>query len=331
MTDATISHAGLAPIKAGLLSASEQRSLGLRLTLALVAGGCLILAAVIEMTAPSQHDVAELVAGIAALLVAVPAMSAAWHSLRYPDLHGITDQLIALAVIAAWAAGDLMTAALLPMVMTIGHILEERSLLGSQEAIRALSRLTLSKARRLKPTGEIEEVEAKTLRVDDTIELRAGDLVPADGVVVTGVSSVDTASITGELVPLEVEPGAGVFSGSINLDGVLVVRITRTGEETTLGRVIALMQEAEQAKPPVTRLLELYAQRYMVLVLLLAAGAWFMTNSTAAMLTVLVAPAPARSCWRHPPPPSRRSPLPDDTGFWSRAPPSSRTSPPSMK
>jgi len=292
MTDATLSFAESAAPGAGLLSNAEQRSLGLRLTISLIAGGCLILATFIEIWVPSQHDVAELVAGIAALLVAVPALAAAWHSLRHPDLHGITDQLIALALIAAWADGDLITAALLPLVMTIGHILEERSLLGSQEAIRALSRLTQSKARRFLPSGEVEEVEAQALRVGDMIELRAGDLVPADGVVVTGTSSVDTASITGESVPMEVHPSAIVFSGSINLDGVLTVRITKVGEETTLGRVIALMQEAEHAKPPVTRLLEQYAQSYIVLVLLLAAGVWFMTGSTVAMLAVLVASCP---------------------------------------
>ena len=168
---------------AGLLSRTEQISLGLRLTLSLIAGGCLILSVALQYLVPSQRDVAELVAGVAALLVAVPALSAAWQSLRYPDLHGITDQLIALALIAAWATGDLMTAALLPLVMTIGHILEERSLLGSQEAIRALSKLTQTKARRLLPNGQIEEVTTDALRVGDVIELRAGDLIPADGVV----------------------------------------------------------------------------------------------------------------------------------------------------
>jgi Zn2+/Cd2+-exporting ATPase len=213
MTDATISHTGLAAPDSALLTTSEQHWLGVRLTVALISGGCLILAAIIQIAVPSQHDVAELVAGVAALLVAVPAISAAWHSLCRPDLHGITDQLIALALIAAWAAGDLITAALLPMIMTIGHVLEERSLLGSQEAIRALSRLTRIKARRITSSGEIEEVEAKALQVDDMIELRGGDLIPADGVVLTGTSSVDTASITGESVPIEVEPGAGVFSG----------------------------------------------------------------------------------------------------------------------
>ena len=276
----------------GLLSRAEQLSLGLRLTLSLVSGGCLILATALQFLAPSQTDVAELVAGVAALLVAVPALSAAWHSLRHPDLHGITDQLIALALIAAWAAGDLITAALLPLVMTLGHILEERSLLGSQEAIRALSKLTQVKTRRLLANGEVEEVNTQALRAGDLIDLRAGDLIPADGIVQSGASSVDTASITGESVPVEVEPGHEVFSGSINGDGHMVVRLTRVGGESTLGRVIALLQEAERAKPPVTRLLERYAERYMVLVLLIAAGTWFATSNTIAALAVLVASCP---------------------------------------
>lgn len=215
----------------GLLSKSEEISLGIRLTLSLIAGGCLILSAAVQFLAPNQNDVAELVAGIAALLVAVPALSAAWQSLRYPDLHGITDQLIALALIAAWAAGDLMTAALLPLVMTLGHILEERSLLGSQEAIRALSRLTQTRTRRLLTDGEVEEVPTLALRAGDLIDLRAGDLVPADGLVQSGELSVDTASITGELVPVEVRPGCEVLSGSINVDGHLVVKLTRVGKK----------------------------------------------------------------------------------------------------
>ncbi|HVT34226.1 MAG TPA: cation-translocating P-type ATPase [Nevskiaceae bacterium] len=275
-----------------LLSAAEQWSLGVRLTLSLAAAGCLVVASLIGLMRPGQQDVAELAAGLGAALVAVPALAAAWHSLRRPSLHGITDQLIALALLAAWAAGDLFTAALLPLVMMLGHILEERSLLGSQEAIRALSRLTETAARRLSPSGLVEEVAARALRVDDRIELRAGDRVPADGIVETGQSSVDTASITGESVPEEVVPGSEIYNGSINLDGHLIVRITRVGAETTLGRVVALLRDAEQAKPPVTRLLERYSQRYLILVLLLAAGTWFATGKTAVVLAVLVASCP---------------------------------------
>jgi heavy metal translocating P-type ATPase len=276
-----------------LLSSSEQLSLGVRLTLSLIAAGCLVVAAIVRFVSPEQQDVAQLVAGVAAVLVAVPALTAAWRSLRHPNLHGIMDQLIALALLAAWAAGDLVIAALLPLVMTLGHILEERSLLGSQEAIRALSRLTQTNARRMLASGAIEEVSAQNLRSGDRIEVRAGDLIPADGVVETGLSSVDTASITGESVPVEVQPASEVYNGSINLDGHLTIRITRVGAQTTLGRVVALLREAEQAKPPVTRLLERYSERYLILVLLLAAGTWFVTGSTATMLTVLVASCPA--------------------------------------
>jgi len=275
-----------------LLTALEQRSLGIRLALSLVAAGCLILSAILRIVNPDQPDVAELVAGIAAFLVAVPALSAAWRSLKYPDMHGITDRLVAIALVASWASGDLTTAALLPLVMTIGHILEERSLLGSQEAIRALSRLTKTTGRRITASGVVEEIPGSQLRPGDRVEVRAGDIIPADGVVESGSSSVDTASVTGESVPVEVTAGSDIFSGSINLDGHLVVKITHVGEETTLGRVVALLQEAEQAKPPVTRLLEQYAERYLVLVLLVAAGTWFMTNNTAAMLAVLVASCP---------------------------------------
>ena len=275
-----------------LLSGSEQLSLATRLTLSLLAGGCLIVAGVIQLFRPEQHEVAELVVGVAALLVAVPALGAAWRSLRQPGLHGIVDQLIALALhrrLGERQSGHGRAAA---TGHDVGHILEERSLLGSQEAIRALSRLTQTKARRLVDEG-VQEVSAQALRVGDRIEVRAGDLIPADGIVESGESSVDIASITGESVPVEVQPGSEVLNGTINLDGHLVVRITRVGAQTTLGRVVALLRDAEQAKPPITRLLERYANRYLVLVLLLAAGTWFVSGSTAVMLAVLVASCPA--------------------------------------
>ena len=170
-------------------------------------------------------------------------------------------------------------------------MLEERSLLGSQEAIRALTNLTQTIARRLNG-DEVEEINASELRVGDVIEARAGDRIPADGMVLSGSSSIDTASITGESVPIDVSLGSEVFNGSINLEGLLVIRVTQVGGETTLGRVIALMQEAENIKPAVTRLLERYAGGYMALVLLLTASLWFLSGSTTAALAVLVASCP---------------------------------------
>ena len=275
-----------------LLSSAEQRRAARQLTLAMLALGLLALGLIWRWLAPEQTGVSQLLLGFASLLVAVPVMRSAWYSLRYPSLHGITDQLIALAMLGAWATGDLLTAALLPIIMIFGHVLEERSVIGSQEAIHALGKLTSSHARKVQADGSIIEVDNGTLKAGDLVEVRAGDRVPADGRVLSGQASLDTASITGESVPMETGVGMSVFGGAINLDGLLRIEVTRTGHESTLGKVIALMQNAERSKPPITRLLERYAGSYMVLVLLLAAVTWFITNNAQAMLAVLVAACP---------------------------------------
>ncbi|MGJ7513226.1 cation-translocating P-type ATPase [Pseudomonas baetica] len=275
-----------------LLSSAEQRSAARQLTLAMLALGLLALGLVWRWLSPEQTGVSQLLLGVASVLVAVPVMRSAWYSLRYPSLHGITDQLIALAMLGAWATGDLLTAALLPIIMIFGHVLEERSVIGSQEAIHALGKLTRSHARKIQDDGSIVEVDNGTLKTGDRVEVRAGDRVPADGRVLSGQASLDTASITGESVPVEAGIGMTVFGGAINLDGLLRIEVTRTGHESTLGKVIALMQNAERSKPPITRLLERYAGSYMVLVLLLAAVTWFITNDAQAMLAVLVAACP---------------------------------------
>src|SRR5580692_5373608 len=275
-----------------LLERAERLVLGLRLTLTLVALCRLAVAFGMHWLVPRAQGVAELVAGVAAALVAVPVFVEAWASLRHPSLHGITDRLVALALIAAWATGDLMTAAFLPIIMTLGHILEERSMLGSHEAVKALGRLTEADSRRLLPDGTFEMVSTQQLRVGDLIELRAGERLPADGIVRRGASSLDLASLTGESVPVEVHEGNTALAGAMNIDGLLHIELTRVGENTTLGRIITLMKEAEGAKPPVTRLLDKYAGQYMALVLLVAAGVWLATGNVPAMLAVLVASCP---------------------------------------
>jgi Cd2+/Zn2+-exporting ATPase len=275
-----------------MLALGQRWTLAVRLTLSMIAAGLLVVAIIWQLAFPAEQYLSDLVAGGAAILVAVPVISAAWASLRHPSLHGMTDQLVAIALIAAWATGDMMTAAILPIVMIIGHVLEERSLLGSQEAIRALGRLVESTARRLHPDGSIEDVSSRQLNAGDMIELRPGDRVPADGNIIEGTSSLDTASLTGESVPMDVSTGDMALAGSINLEGRLVVRVSRVGRHTTLGKIISLMETAEQAKPPVTRLIEQYSGQYMALVLLIAAGVWFATNNAQAMLAVLVASCP---------------------------------------
>lgn len=263
-----------------------------QLTLTMITIGLLLLSLLWRAIAPDQPGISDILAGVAWLLVAVPVFRAGWHSLLHPDLHGVTDLLVVLAMLGAWALGDLMTAALLPVIMIFGHILEERSVMGTRQAIAGLSKLTHSQARRVQADGEVALIDSQHLRAGDVVEVRAGDRLPADGRVLSGQASLDVGHITGESVPVEAAPGMNVFAGSINLNGLLRIEVTYTGDQSTLGKVIALMKDAEQAKPPITRMLERYAGHYLILVLLIAATTWFLTYNSQAMLAVLVAACP---------------------------------------
>ncbi|MFL9871915.1 heavy metal translocating P-type ATPase [Paraburkholderia megapolitana] len=274
------------------LSAAERRAVTRQIALALLAGGLLVLSLAWRYLVPDGAQLAEILAGLASLLVAGPVFAGAWHSLKSPSLHGVTDRLIALAMLAAWAIGDMTTAALLPIVMTFGHALEERSVLGSQEAIRALGRLTSGKVRRVRADGSIEEVAYEAIRAGDLVEVAAGARIPADGVVQRGRSSVDNGPITGESLPLDVDEGIAVFGGAMNLDGPLRIEVTHAGAQSTLGKIIELLQRAEQVKPPITQVLERYMGAYLALVLLIAAIVWFTSADSSAMLAVIVAACP---------------------------------------
>ncbi|WP_156992389.1 heavy metal translocating P-type ATPase [Paraburkholderia oxyphila] len=278
------------------MSAAERRAITRHTLLALVAGGLLLLSLAWSWLWPTSArggaTLAQLLAAAASLVVAPPVFAGAWHSLKSPSLHGVTDRLIALAMLGAWAVGDMTTAALLPIVMTFGHALEERSVLGSQEAIRALGRLTSGNVRRVNGEGAIEEVPYDALCPGDLVDVLPGARIPADGVVRHGRSSIDNGPITGESLPQDAGEGASVYGGSINLDGPLRVEITQVGEDSTLGKVIELMQRAEAAKPPITQALERYMDAYLALVLLIAAIVWFVSANASAMLAVIVASCP---------------------------------------
>jgi heavy metal translocating P-type ATPase len=276
-----------------LLTRRERRGWRVRILVVLSALGLLVLAWLTGLAADDSRPEQQLLTALAALLMGGPVMLAAVRSLRQPDLHGVVDQLVALAVIACWVSADFVTATLLPVVMMVGRVLEDRSLLGSRDAVEALSNLTTAVARRVTVEGDVVSIDATDLVAGDVVEVRAGDKVPADGVVVEGMASLDTASLTGESLPMEATVGQTVLGSSVSINGVLRVRVTRVGSDSALGRVVALMQEAERSKPAITRLLERYAGKYLLLVILLAAVVWFTTLNPSTVLALLVAACPS--------------------------------------
>jgi len=132
----------------------------------------------------------------------------------------------------------------------------------ARRSVRSLMELVPDTAYRLLPDGRTESVPASALRVGDTIVVRPGERIPADGVIVNGQSSVNQAPVTGESMPVFKTVGDPLFSGTINGEGVLEVRITRPADQSTIARIVALVQEAQTRKAASERLVDRFAARY---------------------------------------------------------------------
>ncbi|HEX7040377.1 MAG TPA: copper-translocating P-type ATPase [Trueperaceae bacterium] len=133
-------------------------------------------------------------------------------------------------------------------VMLLGHWLEMASVKGASRALEELTKLMPTLAHRLTPDGQVEDVPLGALRPGDTVLVRPGEQVPADGVVVDGASSVNEAFLTGESRPVPKEPGTEVVAASVNGEGALTVAVTRTGDDTTLSQVQRLVREAQASR-----------------------------------------------------------------------------------
>ncbi|HEX8340333.1 MAG TPA: heavy metal translocating P-type ATPase [Tepidisphaeraceae bacterium] len=159
-------------------------------------------------------------------------------------------------------------------LISVGHWLEARARTRAGSAIQELMELAPATAHRvvsgLSREAATEEVAVAELVVGDVVLVRPGDRVPVDGVVTRGASSVDESMLTGESVPVSRKPGDTVTGGTVNLDGALSVRVTRTGDETALAQIVRLVENAQSSKPPVQKLADRIAAVFVPVVLVLA-------------------------------------------------------------
>jgi Cd2+/Zn2+-exporting ATPase len=176
--------------------------------------------------------------------------------------------------------------------MLLGEIIETRTAAGARASIESLIKLAPTKARRLASGGSEEEVAAKDLAVGDVIRIRPGDNVAADGVIMAGQGSFNQANITGESLPVDKKPGDEVFAGTVNLTGVLEIRVTRAGQDTTLGRVRDLILAAEKTKLLIVRIIDQYMGFYTPLVLAIGGLVWTFTHDLSRVVSVFIVSCP---------------------------------------
>jgi Cd2+/Zn2+-exporting ATPase len=227
---------------------------------------------------------------IGALVLGFPIIVTAVKDLRRGNLS--INELVAIAVLAAFASGDYKTAGIVAFFMLTGEIIETRTAQGARDSIESLIKLTPTKARRIMKDGSEEEVAASQLAVGDVIRIRPGDNVAADGVIVQGQGSFNQATITGESLPADKKQGDEVFAGTQNLTGVLEIKVSRAGTDTTLGRVRELIIAAEKTKLPIQKIVDQYMGFYTPLVLVIGALVWAFTHDLSRVIAVFVVSCP---------------------------------------
>jgi Cd2+/Zn2+-exporting ATPase len=275
----------------GGLATDERRRISSRLGAGLVGIGLLALGSLLVRLEPDQWQIGELCSGIAAAIVGIPTLVSGVQGIVTGDTRRATDQLVAIAVLAAAASGQFVTATLIPLFLELGRLFEERSSLGARAAIDGIRSLTARQAVRWR-NGTEERVDPDTLRVGEEVLVRPGERIAVDGTVLEGRSAVDQSAITGESVYEDVGPGSPVFAGTVALDGLLTIQVRGAGVDTVLGRVVELLAEVERTSVPVLRLFEQRAGVWLPLVLTVAATTLFFTENLSRAIAVLVVATP---------------------------------------
>ena len=245
---------------------------------------------IVDWLFDSGGTLASASAMIGSIILGYPIIVTAVKDLRRGNLS--INELVAIAVLAAFSSGDYKTAGIVAFFMLTGEIIETRTAQGARDSIESLIKLTPTKARRIKKDGSEEEVAASQLAVGDVIRIRPGDNVAADGVIVSGQGSFNQATITGESLPAEKNTGDEVFAGTQNLTGVLEIKVSRAGTDTTLGRVRELIIAAEKTKLPIQKIVDQYMGFYTPLVLVIGALVWAFTHDLSRVIAVFVVSCP---------------------------------------
>ena len=183
------------------------------------------------------------------------------------------EMLMSVATAGALAIHAAEEAAIVVLLFTVGEMLEVVAAGRARAGIKALAALVPKTARLVdEANGTIREVAAASLAIGQVVVVRPGDRVPADGVITDGASSLDESPITGESVPKPKEVGDPVYAGSVNADGALQVRVTKTAADNTVARILHLVEEAQASKSPTARFIDRFSAVYTPIAFAFAAA-----------------------------------------------------------
>lgn len=248
----------------------------------LVLGGVSLLVSIFGLAPGLPFDpawVAIILCGVPIILEAVIGLVTAF------DIKA--DVLVSMALIASVIIGEDFAAGEVAFIMQLGSLLEDLTVAKARAGIEKLVQLTPQTARLISGGAE-EIIPAENVRVGDVLRVLPGETIPVDGVILTGVTSVNQAVMTGESLPVDKGPGDEVSSGTVNQFGSFDMRAAKVGEDSSIQRMIRLVQSADAGKAKIVGLADRWATWIVVTALVAAAGTWAVTGEIIRAVTILV-------------------------------------------
>lgn len=227
---------------------------------------------------------------IASILGVAPIAIQAHQALKVKVVS--IDVLVTIAVIGAVLIQNYEESAIVTFLFLFGSYLEQRTLNKTRSAIKELTELAPESALKQMENGEFEEVDVDDVDEGDILLVKTGAKVPVDGTVLIGEGHINEASITGESLPVSKKVDSEVFAGSILENGTIQIRADRVGEDTTFGRIIELVEEAQDSKSEAERFIDRFSKYYTPAVLVLGFIVWFFSKDIELAITILVLGCP---------------------------------------
>lgn len=255
----------------------------------MISGVLLAIAFISHWTSQNSTFVESLLI-LASIMGVSPIAIQAYQALKVKVIS--IDVLVTLAVLGAFIIKNYEESAIVTFLFLFGAYLEQRTLNQTRSAIKELTEMAPESALKLFDTGEFEEVDVEDVDVGDTLLVKTGAKVPVDGTVLTGEGSINEASITGESLPVSKQKDDTVFAGTILDNGTLQIRADRVGEDTTFGRIIELVEEAQDSKSEAERFIDRFSKWYTPAVLVISIMVWFLTKDVELAITILVLGCP---------------------------------------
>jgi Cd2+/Zn2+-exporting ATPase len=253
-------------------------------------GGILITIGFLSKFAFENEVIATWAFVVASILGIAPIAIQAYQALRVKVVS--VDVLVTMAVIGAFFIQNFEESAIVTFLFLFGAYLEQRTLNKTRSAIKELTEMAPGSALKRLENGEYTEVEVDEVDVGDILLVKTGAKVPVDGTVLTGEGYINEASITGESVPVGKDKDSSVYAGTILENGTLQIVADRVGEDTTFGRIIELVEEAQDSKSAAERFIDKFSRWYTPAVLGLALIVWLFSQDIELAITILVLGCP---------------------------------------